>query len=87
MKKILSIAILTVFFTIPAFAGLWTTISGLSFKEIKPDARFTIDTAGQNPRAYVFTVLNSKPTMQCVIVYTESEYKAPVMQCWKKDQK
>ena len=86
MKKILSIGILLVFFAMPAFAGLWTTISGLSFKEIKPDALFTIDTAGQNPRAYVFTVINSKPIMQCVILYTESKYKAPVMQCWKKEK-
>ena len=80
-KLILSISIITV----SASAGMWTTISGLSFKEIKPEAKFTIDTAGQNPRAYTFTVQGSKPTMQCVIIFTEGEYKAPVLQCWKKN--
>ena len=79
-KKILFLGIISGL----AYAGFWTTISGLSFKEIKPDVMFTIDTAGQNPRAYVFTVPNSEPTMQCVIVYTESKYKAPVMNCWRK---
>jgi ribonuclease HI len=25
--------------------------------------------------------------MQCIIVYTESKYKAPVMNCWRKKWK
>ena len=65
-------------------AGVWTTVTTLTDKTIKPDIRYTLDTAGLNVRSYVYTVPNSKPIQQCVIVFTEPEYKAPVQNCWTK---
>jgi len=76
--------LLTLTLIISANAGMFTTISTWNDKEVKPDARYTLDTAGLNVRSYVFTVPNSKPAQQCVIIFTESKYKAPVMQCWNK---
>jgi len=78
IKKLLLILV----FIIPVFAGVFTSISGFTAKEIKPDAFYTVDTAGENPRVYVFTVKGSKPLKQCVMVFTESMVKYPTMHCW-----
>ena len=64
-------------------AGVWTSLSGFGQKEIKPDTTYTLDTVGQNPRVYEFTPKNNQDYI-CIIVYTESDYKAPVMQCIPK---
>jgi hypothetical protein len=80
MNKLLLATLLA----ISANAGMWTTATTLFDKEVKPDIRYTLDTAGLNVRSYVYTVPNSNPTQQCVIIFTESEYKAPVQNCWTK---
>jgi len=65
------------------FAGIWTRLGGFGTKEIKPDSTYTIDTIGENPRVYEFTP-RANPNYTCIIVYTESNYKSPVMQCIPK---
>ncbi len=76
--------LLLLLLAISANAGLFTTVDTWNDLEVKPDKRFTVNTSGLNPRVYVFTVPNSKPTMQCIQSYVESKYKAPVMFCWPK---
>jgi hypothetical protein len=76
--------LLTLTLLATANAGVWTTVTTLADKTVKPDIRYTLDTAGLNVRSYVYTVPNSKPVQQCVIVFTESKYKAPVQNCWTK---
>jgi len=80
MKKIIFLII-----AINLFGGVWTRIGGLGTKEIKPDHTYTLDTIGENPRIYEFTP-RSNPNYTCIIVYTESNYKSPVMQCIPKDR-
>jgi len=80
MNKIL----LAIVLVISANAGMFTTVTTLFDKQVKPDIQYTLDTAGLNVRSYVYTVPDSRPTQQCVIVFTESEYKAPVQNCWTK---
>ena len=81
MKKI--ILILTAL-ALYANAGLFTTAATWNDLEVNPDARYTVNVAGLNARHYLYTVPNSKPTMQCEIVFSESKYRAPVKNCWKK---
>ena len=86
MKKLLLLPLLAVF----ANAGVITSIQSFTDKGISTEKR-NLETYGQNPRAYVFTVEakdGAKTPMQCVIVYTEqdlgekgSKSTAPVMQC------
>ena len=76
--------LLTLTLLASANAGVWTTVTTLADKTVKPDIRYTLDTAGLNVRSYVYTVPNSKPVQQCVIVFTESKYKAPVQNYWTK---
>lgn len=79
-KTILILATLALY----ANAGLFTTAATWNDLEVKPDIRYTLDVAGLNSRHYVYTVPKSKPTMQCEITFSESQYKAPVKNCWKK---
>ena len=86
MKKLLLLSLLALF----ANAGVITSIQSFTDKGISTEKR-GLETYGQNPRAYVFTVEakdGAKTPMQCVIVYTEqdlgekgSKSTAPVMQC------
>lgn len=86
MKKLLLLPLLALF----ANAGVITSIQSFTDKGISTEKR-NLETYGQNPRAYVFTVEakdGAKTPMQCVIVYTEqdlgekgSKSTAPVMQC------
>jgi len=66
-------------------AGMWTSVSGFATKEIKPDATYTVDTIGQNPRVYEFTPKFNKNYI-CIALFTEGDYKAPVMQCIPKEK-
>jgi len=68
------------------FGGVFTSLGGLVTKEIKPDETYTVDTIGENPRVYEFTP-KANPNYTCIIVYTESNYKSPVMQCIPKAKK
>jgi hypothetical protein len=79
------ILFLSLFVTALVFAGVWTSISGLGTKEIKPDVVYTVDTAGENPRVYEFTPKNNQNYI-CIIVYTEGAHKSPVMQCIPKSK-
>jgi hypothetical protein len=86
MKKLLLLPLLALF----ANAGVITSIQSFTDKGISTEKR-NLETYGQNPRAYVFTVEakdGAKTPMQCVIVYTEQDLgekgpksTAPVMQC------
>jgi len=51
-----------------ANAGFWSTAQGMLMKEKKPDASYSIDTAGMNPRIYEFTTEDKK--MKCVVIFT-----------------
>lgn len=82
IKKIILVALLA----IVANAGVWTSVSGFATKEINPDATYTVDTIGQNPRVYEFTP-KGNPTYVCIALFTEGAYKAPVMQCIPKKEK
>lgn len=87
MKKLLGLLLIT---GIYANAGWITSAQSFNDEEIKTEKR-SLDTYGQNPRAYVFTIGQkdgAKTPMQCVIVYTEQDLgenkaksTAPVMQC------
>jgi hypothetical protein len=79
LKLLFTITMITTFLN----AGVWTTISGMGEKELKPDAVYTVDTIGQNPRVYEFTPSQNQDYI-CIIVYTEGEHKSPVMQCIPK---
>ena len=86
MRKLLLLPLLALFVN----AGVITSIQSFTDKGISTEKR-NLETYGQNPRAYVFTVEakdGAKTPMQCVIVYTEqdlgekgSKSTAPVMQC------
>lgn len=67
-----------------AQAGMWSMVSGMAMKEIKPQAAYTVDTNGINPRIYEFDT-KVEPIMHCVIMVASSEgMAAPAMQCFKK---
>ena len=82
IKKIILVALLAVI----ANAGVWTSVSGFATKEINPDDTYTLDTIGQNPRVYEFTPKNNSDYI-CIALFTEGDYKAPVMQCIPKKEK
>lgn len=86
MKKLLLSISLAAF----ANAGIITSIQSMTDTGISTEKR-QLETYGQNPRAYVFTVEEkdgAKQPMQCIIVYTEQDLgeknaksTAPVMEC------
>jgi len=68
------------------FAGnLFSQISGMTWDEVKTN-KYTIDTAGINPRVYEFIPENAKDHL-CVIVFPNSDGKhtaaVPAMQCFR----
>lgn len=78
---------------ISASAGVWSAAQGMVAPTLD-SKMFSVETAGVNPRAYVFSVKKGKYSavnMQCIVVYTESDLGekkggksvAPVMQCVK----
>jgi len=65
-----------------ANAGLYSMVAGMSMKEVKPKASYTIDTAGVNPRVYEFTT-RVKPIKHCIVLIASSDKMvAPAMQCY-----
>ncbi|WP_456325033.1 hypothetical protein [Desulfonauticus submarinus] len=66
-----------------ASAGIWTSINSLTLREVKPSKTYALDVVGLNVRVYEFDT-QEEPVHHCVVIFTESKYKAPVMQCWKK---
>lgn len=80
MKKIS----LLVAFALSANAGVFSMVSGMSMQEIKPQASYTVDTAGINPRVYEFDT-QVKPIMHCVAFIASShEISALSMVCVEK---
>ena len=87
MKKLLFLSSLSAIAALTALAGMFSTISGFTMKEIKPKAEYTLDTAGFNPRVYEFVPLNDK-TKLCVVIFghasDRSGQSALTMQCFTK---
>jgi len=81
MRQLLILAGLSVY----GYAGLFSTVSGLTMKEIKPLSSYTLGTTGINPRVYEFTPQNDKSIL-CVVVFGNSDNgtSVPAMQCFKK---
>jgi len=82
IKKILLLISISLY----SYAGMFSTLSGMAMKEIKPLASYTIDTAGVNPRVYEFVPQNDK-TKLCIVVFgnTDNGISIPAMQCFKRD--
>ena len=83
VKKIILILMLILLFSTIALPGMWTSLNSLTLKEIKPTKTYTLDVVGLNVRVYEFDT-QEKPIHHCILIFSESKYKAPVMQCWKK---
>lgn len=81
MKKVLTVLILLCVVSSIAFAGLFTSVSGFTLQEVEPDSVYALDTIGENPRVYEFTT-KTEPKRKCVVIFTESKQKSPVLQCW-----
>jgi len=80
MKKVLfSLATLCVA-GVTLQAGTWSTLSGMSMKEVKPIAAYTIDSAGYNPRVYEWKTSEGKT---CIAIFGNDK-AAVAMQCTKK---
>jgi len=80
MRKLILIMVLA----LSANAGMWSMVEGMNMKEFKPDAAYTIDTAGINPRVYEFDT-KVKPIRHCIVlIASSSKMAAPTMQCYQK---
>ena len=86
MKKLALLIYGLLIFTTGADCGVITTLSGFMTEERKPDAYYSLNTAGQNVRIYEFSP-KSQPNHTCVIVFTESDTKSPTMSCFEKTDK
>jgi len=77
--------LLIVSISIYSYAGMFSTVSGMTMDEVKPLSSYTIDTAGFNPRVYEFIPKNDK-TKLCVIVFGNADgVSIPAIQCFKRD--
>ena len=71
-------------FVVSANAGMFSMVEGMSMPEIKPQAAYTVDTAGINPRVYEFNT-KIKPIKHCVVFIASSDkMAAPTMQCFDR---
>lgn len=68
-----------------AQAGMFSAVSGMTMKEIKPTQEYTIDTAGMNPRIYEFTPVGD-PSRYCVLVVLSGDEPSSTLQCYKKEK-
>ena len=57
---------------------MFSAVSGMSMKEIKPTASYTIDTAGINPRVYEFKTSTGR---ECVLVVLTGDQPSSTLQC------
>ena len=65
-----------------ANAGLFSTISGMAMKEVKPKASYTIDTAGINPRVYEWKTTEGKT---CVAIFgSAAETSSVAIHCFSQ---
>jgi len=75
---------LLILVALSANAGMFSMVSGMSIKEVKPQASYTVDTAGINPRVYEFDT-QVKPIKHCVVLVASSDkMSAPTMGCYNK---
>jgi len=82
MKKIIFVILVLGF--VSANAGLFSMVEGMSMPEIKPQAAYTINTAGINPRIYEFNT-KVKPIKHCIVLFASSgKTSVPAMQCFDK---
>jgi hypothetical protein len=84
MRKLL-IATISLALATSASAGLFSTVSGMTMEEIKPQQSYTVDTAGINPRIYQFVPKGISDYI-CIAMFTNSTSKdtaAPALQCVK----
>jgi hypothetical protein len=65
MFKYIAIAALV---AVTAQSGMFSTVSGMGMKEVKPDHEYTVDTVGVNPRIYEFRS-KTDPNVLCVLVF------------------
>jgi hypothetical protein len=64
-------------------ARIFSMVEGITMKEIKPQAAYTIDTARINQRIYEFNT-RIKPIMHCIVLIASSnKLSAPTMQYYK----
>ena len=62
-------------------AGVFSAIEGFTFEEREPKYKYTIDTAGINPRIYEFTTKTDKNII-CIVVFSSSDKSSvPALQC------
>ena len=86
MKKMIITTVLFSVIAVTVNAGMFSMVEGMAMKEIKPQAAYTIDTAGVNPRVYEFNT-RVKPIMHCIVLIASSDkLAAPAMQCYKIDK-
>jgi len=86
MKKIVLSFTLLATLAVTSNAGMFSMVSGMAMKEIKPQASYTVDTAGINPRVYEFDT-RVKPIKHCIVLIASSDkLAAPTMQCYKKGE-
>lgn len=78
MKKTLLSLLLVGAIAHTAQAGMFSAVSGMSMKEIKPTASYTIDTAGINPRVYEFKTSTGR---ECVLVVLTGDQPSSTLQC------
>ena len=85
MKKIVLGLVVSVGLAVSVQAGMWSVISSMGFKKVKPLAKWKLETSGWEPRVYEFNTL-SKPIMHCVIIFSSSnKNSSPTMQCIRLD--
>jgi len=81
MKKLILSLTALCMLTFTAHAGLWSVATGPS-KTIKPQAAYTVETPGFNPRVYEWTTTNGN---KCLVVMASSnENSSPAVFCFKK---
>jgi hypothetical protein len=86
MKKLL---LTTTILTSTLFAGnFFSTVSGMTMKQVKPETSYTVDTAGFNPRVYQWeTKLGDGTPVTCIALFPNANgdnvSAIPAMQCIK----
>ena len=83
---LISLIVLICFTFSTTSAGLLTSTRGATLPEVRPTKVYQLDVVGQNVRIYEFDTQDS-PVYHCVVIFSESQNKSPVMQCWPKMKK
>ena len=81
MKKIIFLLMLGI---VTLNAGVYTSLTGLTMKSMPADKEWALDVVGEDVRVYEF-VTKTAPHMKCVVIFSESSTKSPVMECARLD--